>query len=101
MSRRRSTDPAIPVSVAMPRSLHTRLNEILSYKSSRSAWIVDAIKLKLNEQDALASIDIDNILLHLYDRLPRSDHYRTLRKLYIEGATEKSPNTGKDVTDIR
>lgn len=90
MSRRRSTDPAIPVSIAIPRSLHTRLNEILAYKSSRSAWVVDAIKLKLNEQSALDSIDVNDILLHLYDRLPRKDHYRTLRTLYIDGPTQQA-----------
>ena len=48
MSRRRSSDPAIPVSIAIPRSLFTRLNELLSWHSSRSKWVCDAIKSKLN-----------------------------------------------------
>ena len=50
MSRRRSSDPAIPVSIAIPRSLHTRMNELLAYKQSRSKWVCDAIKLKLDRK---------------------------------------------------
>lgn len=50
MSRRRSTDPAIPVSIAVPRSLHTRMNELLAYKQSRSKWICDAIENKLKRK---------------------------------------------------
>ena len=52
MSRRRSSNPAIPVSIAVPRALHTRLNELLAYKQSRSAWVCDAIKAKLDAVSA-------------------------------------------------
>ena len=48
MSRRRSSDPALPVSIAIPRSLFTRLNELLSWQSSRSKWVCSAIKAKLD-----------------------------------------------------
>ena len=56
MSRRRSTDPAIPVSIAIPRSLHTRLSELMSYKQSRSRWVCDAITAKLSALDAQAQV---------------------------------------------
>ena len=60
MSRRRSTDPAIPVSIAMPRSLHTRMNELLAYKQSRSKWVVNAIRAKLDAHDDESQV-IDGI----------------------------------------
>ena len=56
MSRRRSTDPAIPVSIAIPRSLHTRMNELLAYKQSRSRWVCDAIQAKLEAVEAQALV---------------------------------------------
>lgn len=51
MSRRRSSDPSVPISIAIPRSLHTRLNELLAYKQSRSKWVCDAIKAKIDAHD--------------------------------------------------
>jgi len=56
MSRRRSNDPAIPVSIAIPRSLHTRLAELMSYKQSRSRWVCDAIQAKIDAVDAQAVV---------------------------------------------
>ena len=63
MSRRRSTDPAVPVSIAIPRSLHTRLNELLAYKQSRSKWVCSAIKAKIDAYDNESQV-IDNISSH-------------------------------------
>tara|TARA_R100001086_G_C11743081_1_gene233069 strand:+ start:316 stop:594 length:279 start_codon:yes stop_codon:yes gene_type:complete len=51
MSRRRSNDPSVPISIAIPRSLHTRLNELLAFKQSRSKWVCDAIKAKIDAHD--------------------------------------------------
>lgn len=50
MSRPRSTDPSVPLSIAVPQSLKTRLDQELSYKQSRSKWICYAIKEKLNQK---------------------------------------------------
>ena len=50
MSRPRSTDPSVPLSIAVPSSLKTRLDQELAYTSSRSQWVVHAIKEKLNQQ---------------------------------------------------
>lgn len=60
MSRRRSNDPSIPVSIAIPRSLHTRLNELLAYKQSRSGWVCSAIRAKLDAYDDESQV-IDGI----------------------------------------
>jgi len=47
MSRPRSTDPSVALSIAVPQSLKTRLDQELSYKQSRSRWVCHAIKEKL------------------------------------------------------
>lgn len=51
MSRPRSTDKAIPISIAIPGSIARILDQKLSYTSSRSAWIVTAIKQRLERSD--------------------------------------------------
>ena len=68
MSRRRSSDPAIPVSISVPRSLHTRLNELLSYKQSRSAWICGAMLAKFKSFDVLQQIQSKELVHELYGR---------------------------------
>ena len=72
MSRRRSTDPAIPVSISIPRSLFTRLNELLSWRSSRSKWVCDAIKAKLDayslRHQTLNDISDSQLLFELHMR---------------------------------
>jgi len=55
MSRPRSSDPAKPLTFSMPGSLHTRLNNHISFEMSRSAWISAAIKSKLiGESNAMS-----------------------------------------------
>ena len=49
MSRPRSNDKAIPISVALPSSLVKRLDMELSYRASRSKYIRVAIENRLNE----------------------------------------------------
>ncbi len=48
MSRPRSTDPSVPLSIAVPTSLKRRLDQELAYTSSRSLWVQKAIKAKLD-----------------------------------------------------
>ena len=50
MSRPRSTDPSVALSIAVPQSLKTRLDQELSYTQSRSKWVCHAIKEKLNQE---------------------------------------------------
>lgn len=66
MSRRRSPDRTIPISIALPSSLAVRLDQVLSYKQSRSAFIADAIKKKLDEQKAFSFDDIETERLVRY-----------------------------------
>lgn len=46
MSRPRSRDPVIPISLAIPTSMKMKLENELSYSQSRSKWIQDAIENK-------------------------------------------------------
>lgn len=81
------------ISVNLSKHIIDQIHDQLSWKSSRSSWIEHAIKSKLGNTDLLDSIEVDDIILHLYDRLPRKDHYRTLRMLYIEGTSIEDQET--------
>ena len=48
MSRPRSTDKHQPLTISVPGSLMTRLDQELSYKQSRSKWVQAAIRAKLD-----------------------------------------------------
>ena len=74
----------------MPTSIHTTLNNHLSYEMSRSAWITSAIIAKLNNDKTNDSLDhwtTDEILQELLysDRLKSNaaalEIVRTLRLL--------------------
>lgn len=79
------------ISVNLPKSLVSQIESKLSYKSSRSEWIQTAIESRLGDLGMLDNIELDVIVFHLYDKLARKDHRRTLKSLYIEGITEESP----------
>ena len=66
MSRRRSRDKTIPVSIAIPTSLVVRLDQVLSYNQSRSAFIADAIKKKLDDQKGFSFDDVETEALVRY-----------------------------------
>ena len=65
MSRPRSLDPAQRISFSMPRSTIQRLDSILSYKASRSAWITDAVKAKMTADEDKMSGLFDSTLKDL------------------------------------
>ena len=54
MSRKRSIDKSIPISVALPGSLVKRLDQELSYPASRSKYVSKAIDNRLNELSSSA-----------------------------------------------
>ena len=96
MSRRRSSDPAIPVSIAIPRSLFTRLNELLSWRSSRSKWVCDAIRSKLDahsvRHQTLSDMTNGALLFELHIRGCIDDDTYTILKskmLAAETVTEQ------------
>ena len=90
MSRPRSTDPSVALSIAVPQSLKTRLDKELSFKQSRSKWVCHAIKEKLNQEFDYESITDIQLLGMLYAReiidLPI---FTTLRMQVEEIASEQ------------
>jgi len=52
MSRKRSIDKSIPISVALPGSLVKRLDQELSYQASRSEYVKKAIQNRLDEMQS-------------------------------------------------
>ena len=68
MSRPRSTDPSVALSIAVPQSLKTRLDQELSYKQSRSKWVCHAINEKLNQEFDVTSIPTGQLLGMLHAR---------------------------------
>jgi len=68
MSRPRSTDPSVALSIAVPQSLKTRLDQELSYKQSRSKWVCHAITEKLEQDFDYESISDMQLLGMLYSR---------------------------------
>jgi metal-responsive CopG/Arc/MetJ family transcriptional regulator len=54
MSRKRSIDKSIPISVTLPGSLVKRLDQELSYQASRSKYVSKAIENRLNEMQSSA-----------------------------------------------
>jgi metal-responsive CopG/Arc/MetJ family transcriptional regulator len=57
MSRKRSIDKSIPISVALPSSLVRRLDQELDYTSSRSKYVAKAIQNRLDELESSAVSD--------------------------------------------
>jgi len=51
MSRKRSIDKSIPISVALPSSLVRRLDQELDYTSSRSKYVANAIENRLKQME--------------------------------------------------
>ena len=56
MGRRRVKEKHIPMSLSMPYALIQRVDSQLSYKSSRSKWVQNAIIQKLDENIDLLSL---------------------------------------------
>lgn len=51
MSRRRSSDPTIAISITLPRTLLDRIDDELTRTQSRSAWLAAAARAKLDNVD--------------------------------------------------
>jgi len=52
MSRRRSANPTMAISVTLPRRLIEELDQVLSYSQSRSKWIAQACEDKMQKYDS-------------------------------------------------
>ena len=60
MGRRRVKEKHIPMSLSMPYALIQRVDNQLSYTSSRSKWVQEAIKSKLESQER-GMDDLENV----------------------------------------
>ena len=60
MSRPRSTDPGVPITISIPNSLKMRLDKELSFTQSRSKWITKAIQNKFEGKKAYNIGDVSN-----------------------------------------
>ena len=90
MSRPRSTDKHQPLTISVPGSLMTRLDQELSYKQSRSKWVQRAILAKLDAYNdesqiiqELSSIRLCAILLNRQVISPGM--FETLQKVIEAG----------------
>jgi len=63
MSRPRSADPGVPITISIPNSLKMRLDKELSWKQSRSKWVTGAIEAKFLSMDAFSVGDLPNVAL--------------------------------------
>lgn len=90
IGRPRKSERKENISVNLPKHVVDRINDQLSWKSSRSEWIEGAIKNKLGASDYLENVDLDEIVLYLHSILVRKDHRRTIKSLYIDGVSDES-----------
>jgi len=70
MSRRRSADKAIPISIALPRSIVARLDQVLAYKDSRSAFVARAIEKQLDGRESfnVKEVPTSRLRMEFYHR---------------------------------
>ncbi len=85
MSRPRSTDKSIPISVALPGSLVRRLDQELSFQSSRSKYVARAIKNYLDqiETSAMSEASTRTLIIHLKSREEIDDTLRQLLQNFL------------------
>ena len=84
---RRATNPTRKISITIPDSIFQRLNHILSYDQSRSSYIANAIKSKMdNEEDVyfdeMGTLDLISALEYRFPKDSAEDiHVQALIKL--------------------
>jgi predicted DNA-binding protein len=105
MSRKRSIDKSIPISVALPSSLVRRLDQELDYTSSRSKYVAKAIENRLNEMEssALSDASTRHLMAELNFRIDISKNLKTiLNTLLMEmvEADSKNSKIGQQVRDL-
>jgi len=80
MSRKRSTDKSIPISVALPGSLVRRLDQELKYTASRSKYVARAIENRLNQMESsqVGEASTRQLIGALHARIDISNQLRTI-----------------------
>ena len=94
MGRRRVKEKHIPMSLSMPYALIQRVDNQLSFKSSRSKWVQDAIKKKLESQergyDDLENVRTQSLFAELRMRLDKdSNAYKFVKAASQSVETEE------------
>ena len=88
MSRRRAADKHIPISIALPKSVVARLDQVLAYNDSRSAYIARAITDRMNQLKASSIADAPTRQL-MAALSSREDIDSTLRHLLLQILAQK------------
>ena len=85
MSRKRSIDKSIPISVALPSSLVRRLDQELDYTSSRSKYVSIAIenRLKQMENSSVSEASTRQLMAALHSRTDISNQLRLILETLI------------------
>ena len=80
MSRKRSTDKTIPISVALAGSLVRRLDQELSYQASRSKYVARSIENRLDEMEssAVSEASTRQLMAALHSRTDNSKQLKTI-----------------------
>ena len=96
MSRRRSADPTKAIQITLPRSVLNRLDNHLSYTESRSKFIAQAVKAKLDQKKAFSMDDItdEQLIRWLLGREIPEPLYTSLHTYYH---LRYSPKNGNDL----
>ena len=80
MGRKRSTNKSVPISVSLPGSLVTRLDQELSYQASRSKYVQVAIenRLKQMENSSVGEASTRQLMAALHSRTDISNQLKTI-----------------------
>jgi metal-responsive CopG/Arc/MetJ family transcriptional regulator len=82
MSRRRSTDPTKAISITLPLTLLDKIDDKLTRKDSRSAWIAKAANAALG--NSTNNLTTRQLLSMLHARLPPSTLASLIQDKYNE-----------------
>ncbi len=89
MSRRRSLNPTKAVSVTIPTSLLEELDNRISYSQSRSRFISNAVKEKLQKYDSSSPLVSDSSVRQLMAALvARDETEKVLKTLLLQLLSE-------------
>lgn len=87
MSRRRSKDPTIAISITIPRALLDDIEDELTRTTSRSRWIADACRQRLGAYPA-GELDTRQLMAMLHARMSGDETLRMLLLDRINGLKE-------------
>ena len=80
---RRATNPTRKISITIPETTFNLLDKTLSYTQSRSAFIADAIRMKLDgySEESVSEASSRTLMIHLKNKTDVDD---TLKHLLLQ-----------------